>query len=283
MASFSEQLLALMPPAAAPEADYPPAFRRMAELLLNRATLRVAGYAHRLTEIEFYVNGLGHLDKFTHGDEMQKRGGSWYFHRTAGQYRGGTYKGLDIAIGNPQIFGGILIRGVEQVEPLPRLFDGPCLCVDHMLELNGSPSIEHLVSLFDVRIDRPAAGDSPLFLEESAQPRHQAVIETARVGLTLKRSASEERQRFVSRNYRYLTEPKAIKKGKQHMVVALHREGKSAAEITAATGVAKASVERYKAAFEAGKGKPAESFRDDLSNEQICEMFGACDRWLTPA
>lgn len=277
MATFSETLLSLLPPAPAPEADYPGAFLKMADLLLNKATLRVAGVPHRFTEIEFYVNGLGHCDKFTHGDEMQKKGGHWYFHRTGGQFRGGTYKGLDVAIGNAQMFGGILIRGIEQLEPLPKLLDGPCVCVDHMLALNGSPSIEQLVSRFDVRID--ASGDSPLYIEASEAPRSQPVLATARVGLTLKKSASEERQRFVAREYRYITEPKAIKKGKQHMVVALHRQGKSAAEIAAATGVAKGSVEKYRAAFEAGKGKPAESFRDDLSNEQICELFGACEKW----
>lgn len=280
MTPFSETLLALLPPPSAVEAEYPPAFGRMAELLLNGATLRVAGVPHRFTEIEFYVNGLGHKDTFTHGDPMQKKGGFWYFHRTGGQYRSGTYKGLDIAIGNEQLFGGILIRGVEQLEPLPRLLDGPCVCVDHMLALNGAPSIEQLVARFDVRIDAPASGESPLFLEAAAEPRKQPIFSCPRVGLTLKRSASEERQKFLARSYRFLSEPRAIKKGKPNLVAALHREGKSLAQIVTLSGAPKASVARYIAAFEAGKSKPAEQLRDDLSSEQLCELFGACDRHL---
>lgn len=280
MTGFSKNLLDLLPPPSAPEADYPPAFARMADLLLNRTTLQVAGVPHRFTEIEFYVNGHNHKDTFTHGDSMQKRGGFWYFHRTAGQYRSGTYKGLDIAIGNEQLFGGILIRGVEQLEPLPKLLDGPCVCVDHMLALNGAPSIDQLVSRFDVSVDRPASGESPLFLEAAASPRSQTVYACPRVGLTLKKSASEERQKFLARSYRFLSEPKAIKKGKPNLVSALHREGKSLAEIVAISGAPKASAARYVASFDAGKGKPAEQYREDLSSEQLCELFGACDRLL---
>ncbi|MCU0657732.1 MAG: helix-turn-helix domain-containing protein [Polyangiaceae bacterium] len=280
MTPFSQKLMALLPPAHAGETDYLAAFEQMAALLLNGTTLVAGGVPHRLTEIEFYLNGLCHKDTFTHGDPMQKRGGFWYFHRTAGQYRGGTYKGLDLAIGNEQLFGGVLIRGVEQLEPLPRLLDGPCVCVDHLLALNGAPSIEQLVGRFDVRLDRPEAGDSPLFLEAAASPRSQPVFACPRVGLTLKRSAGEDRQRFLVRPYRFLSEPRAIKKGKPNLVTALHRQGKSAAEIVALTGVARGTVGRYIEAFEAGKGKPAEAYRGDLSSEQLCELFGLCDRWL---
>lgn len=275
--SFSQTLLGLLPPPEAPFEAYPTAFRQMAALLLNGATLRVAGQPHRFTEIEFYVNGHHHTDTFTHGDEMQKKGGYWYFHRTAGQYRSGTYKGLDIAIGNAQLFGGILIRGIEQLAPQPKLLDGPCVCVDHMLALNASPSIEQLVSRFDVRIDGP---ESPLHIELLDTPRAAPILETARVGLTLKRSASVARQTYIAQPYRFLSEPRAIKKGKQHMVVTLHRLGKSVAEIVALSGVPKASAQRYVDAFEAGKSKQAEDYRGDLSSEQVCEMFGLCDKYV---
>jgi 3-methyladenine DNA glycosylase Mpg len=280
VAVFSEILLARMPPPHAAEAEYPPAFLRMAELLLHGTTLRVAGVPHRLTEIEFYVNGPGHRDPFIHGDPMQKKGGFWYFHRTGGRYRSGTYKGLDIAIGHEDRFGGILIRGVEQLEPLPRLLDGPCVCVDHLLALNGAPSIEQLVSRFDGKIDAPAGGESPLSLEVAAAPRKQPIFACPRVGLTLKRSASEEGQKFLARPYRFLSEPKAIKKGKPNLVTALHRAGRSVPEIVALSGAPKARVVRYVAAFESGKGRPAEQYREELSSEQLCELFGACDHLL---
>lgn len=280
---FSSALLGLVPPSTAEASEYPGAFRRMANLLLNESTLMVGGVPHRFTEIEFYFNGFKHTDTFTHGDEMQHEGGRWYFHRTGGQYRGGTYKGLDIAIGNDKVPAGILIRGTEQLSPAPRLFDGPCLCVDHMLAMTGSASVEELVGKFDRSIDRPASGDSPLYIVHAADRRSQPVLATARVGLTLKRSANKDRVRYVAQEYRFLTEPREIKKGKQHMVVALHRLGKTPQEISALTGAPKASVSKYIAAFEAGKGKAPEGYRDDLSNEQFCELFGACDGWLPAA
>lgn len=285
MAAFSQALLALVPAPEAPFDAYLPAFRAMAALLLNGATLRIAGAPHRLTEVEFYVDGHAHADPFAHGDAMQRRGGHWYFHRTGGEYRGGTYKGLDVAIGNEALVGGVLVRGVEQLAPEKKLFDGPCLAVDHALALTKSGSIGELVGRFDLKIDAAGQGkpESPLFIEHAGEARGAAIFETARVGLTLKKSASVERQRYLAQPYRFLTEPRAIKKGKQHLAVALHRAGKSLDEIVLVTGAPRASVARYVGAFEAGKGKNPEGYRGDLSTEQLGELWGACDHFVPRA
>ena len=273
----SRALRALMPDPAAEEAEYLPAFRAMADLLLNRSTLVAAGVPHRLTEVEFYYRGGRHGDDFTHGDPIQTNFGIWYFHRTGGEYRGGTYKGLDISIGYDDTHGGILIRGVEQLAPAPALLDGPCLVVDHLLALNQSPSIKELVSGFDLRIDAPDPPDaSPLYLEIDARTRRQAVIESPRVGLTLKRGELAVRQRFIARPYRFLTEPARIKKGKASLVVALHRRGLPAAEIVRLTGGTAAAVKKYAALYEEGKGRSPGEFRGDLSTEDLCRLLGAC-------
>src|SRR5689334_18097007 len=144
-ATVIEALQRLAPSAATAEAAYAAVFRVIADLLLNRATLHVAGRPHRFTELEMYWSGHAHVDPFTHGQPIQRQIGAWYFHRSGERYRGGTYKGLDITFGSSEAFGGILIRGVEPVEPiepararaaapalpeLPALIDGPCLVVD---------------------------------------------------------------------------------------------------------------------------------------------------------
>lgn len=276
--SFTGALLALMPPPEAPFEAYLPAFRRMAALLLGATALRVAGAPHRLTEVEFYVSGHAHTDPFAHGDPMQRRGGSWYFHRTGGEYRGGTYKGLDVAIGDESLAGGVLLRGMEQLAPEARLFDGPCVLVNHILERTKSASVAELAGRFDLRIDGP---DSPLFLEHAGEGR-AAIFETARVGLSLKKGAGAERQRYFAQPYRFSTEPRRIKKGRPHFVVALHRAGKSLDEIVALTGAPRASVARCVRSFEAGKGKSPEDYRGDLSTERLCELWGACDRFVPP-
>lgn len=275
---FSDALRALLPPEDAPATAYPASFRRVAELLLLRTTWFMGAAPHRFTEVEFYWNGRNHGDTFTHGDPMQREFARWYHHRTAGEYRGGTYKGLDIAFGAPDVAAGILIRGVERLDGDRALIDGPCMCVDHLLALTSSPSVQSLAESFDRSVDAPASGTSPSYLVVSDSP-HAApgVFESTRVGLTLKRGASEARQRFVAMPYRFLSEPSRIKKGRLNLVVSLHRQGMSAGEISKLTGSTSAQVAKYAAQFEAGKGLDPKTFNKDLGNDELCQLFGACD------
>ncbi|MBD2184206.1 hypothetical protein [Aerosakkonema funiforme] len=71
-------------------------FTRIASGLLNGCYLVVGNEPHRLVEIEFYYCGDVHPDPFTHRDRLQLEFGRWYFHRTRGMYRGGSFKGLDM-------------------------------------------------------------------------------------------------------------------------------------------------------------------------------------------
>jgi len=40
------------------------------------------------------------MDPFTHKDPLQQTCGQWYFHKIGAQYKGGTYKGLDLTFGD---------------------------------------------------------------------------------------------------------------------------------------------------------------------------------------
>lgn len=277
-ATVTDALRSLAPTAETAEQAYLAIFRDTAELLLNRTTLYVARRPHRFTELELYWSGLQHLDPFTHGDPMQQQLGSWYFHRSGGRYRGGTYKGLDLAFGDGGAFGGILIRGLERLEPSPSpsLIDGPCMVVDHILALAASPSIEELVRrgavAFESRDRR-----SPLHVELDPGPgRGQAIYATPRIGLTLKKGCTEARQRYLARPYRFLSEPARIRKGKPHLVTALHQQGRSPAEIAALTGTRRSVLEGYLAAFEAGRARPIAELDGDLSTDELCQLLGAC-------
>ncbi|MFO0929741.1 MAG: hypothetical protein U0736_22415 [Gemmataceae bacterium] len=112
-------------------------FAAIAERLLGGSRLVVAGVAHRLTEVEFYYHGGTHLDPFAHRDPVQRHTGRWYFHRTGGTLRGGSFKGLDLTFAGADAFGGILIRGVEPEGGA--LIDGPSRTVDHLLHMTGQP------------------------------------------------------------------------------------------------------------------------------------------------
>jgi 3-methyladenine DNA glycosylase Mpg len=269
---------ALLPPADAPEAAYPPAFEALANLLLNQAVLHVQGVQHRFTELEFYYKGRQHVDKFTHGDPMQKRFGHWYFHRTGGEYRSGTYKGLDIAFGSEDAPAGILVRGIERLSD-QELIDGPCLVVDHMLALADAPSIPALVARFDLSID--PGEDSPLFVTQRDSSLGKAVYRSPRVGLSLKRVNNAERHRFIARNYRFLTEPDRIKKGKPNLIIALHRDGVPKARIASLTNTKPSVIQRYLESYEEGRSKEPSVFGTDLSTGDLCALFGACEKLLT--
>src|SRR5262245_59151424 len=91
-------------------------FARIAHRLLAGCRLVVAGKPHRLIEVEVYYHGPGHLDVFAHRDPVQVHPGRWYFHRSRGQYRGGSFKGIDLSFGGMHAgqpaYGGVLFRGL---------------------------------------------------------------------------------------------------------------------------------------------------------------------------
>jgi hypothetical protein len=231
-------------------------FARIADALLNKAVLRVAGVPHRLVEVEVYYHGPGHEDVFAHRDPVQLHPGRWYFHRTGGVLRGGSFKGLDLAFGGPvgrdgKAYGGVLFRGLEA--PDGTLTDGPSLLVDHQLRATGYGTVAEL----DAALGERLAWDSsaPLRLE-AANLEPRPVLRTARVGLTLKfrrAKPADPALAFLLRPYRFLTAPGRTRKGKPHMVLALLAVGMPADEIAARTRCPLAAVRRYAAAFEQGQ------------------------------
>src|SRR5205823_1464943 len=164
------------------------------------------GHPHRITECEFYYRGPAHDDPFTHGDPVQVHAGRWYFHKTAGTYRGGSFKGIDVTFGDGTAKGGILLRGAETANGT--LIDGPSLLVDHVLRLCGAASVAELDATIAGRLAWD--GSNPLhFAENPAGGR--GVLGCARVGLSLRRAWPGSRMpAYLTRHYRFLTEPRRI-------------------------------------------------------------------------
>lgn len=272
--AFSDALRALAPAPDADEAAHLQAFRAIADLLLNGVTWHIAGAPHRFTELEFYLHSPAHPDTFTHGDVMQEEFARWYFHRSGNTYKGGTYKGLDLAFGRPGAPAGALIRGAQSLDDGATI-DGPCMCVDHLLARAGQPTIAALVASFDRSAD--AAPDSPLYITLDDAPRAADIHESPRIGLTLKRGALADRARFLARPYRFLSEPAKIKKGRPHLIIGMHRQGHDAAAIARITGSPVTQVSNTIAAYESGKRRAPADFKGDLSQQDTCELLGACD------
>jgi hypothetical protein len=251
-------------------------FSRIAEVLLRKTALDVGGEPHELCEIEFYLHGEEHPDPFTHGQPIQRSSARWYFHRSGESYRGGTYKGLDITFGPPDAYGGILIRSL--LTPSGELINGSSLCVEHLLARIGHADVSSLAAAIGERsID---AADSPLCLR-AVPDRAASLCWTARVGLTLKRVAEHpEMLDYIARPYRALTEPRAIKKGRVHLIIALHQSGEQPVAIAASTGTPRRTVDEYLAAYQRGLelDSTASLHGRSLSAIDLCLLHGALQR-----
>jgi hypothetical protein len=251
-------------------------FARIAEHLLNGSRFVIGSVPHRFTEIEFYYRGHSHEDPFAHADPIQVHLGRWYFHRTGGAYRGGSFKGIDLTFGNGQAHAGVLIRGIESESG--ELIDGPSLVVDRLLDLSAN----RIVAELDRIIDSRSAWDttSPLHIVP-ANPLAKEVLVCARVGLSLRRArAGSSMPAFLTRPYRFLTEPRRIGKGKVQMVMGLHRTGRAADEIRKETGCPTRTVTTYLAEYEIGRreGDFEDYFGIDLGPKDLCRLHGIADR-----
>jgi len=127
------------------EFEFEDRFKKMADFLLNDVVLVANGVKIRFLELEFYFTSDIHNDPFTHKDVIQQSRARWYFHKTGSNYKGGSYKGLDITIGNSEKeVGGILIRTIEEVES-GKVVCGPSLTVDHIISSCKAKDIKDLV------------------------------------------------------------------------------------------------------------------------------------------
>jgi hypothetical protein len=251
-------------------------FAVVAERLLNGAELVVARQPHRLVEIEFYLHGADHPDPFTHREPIQLECGRWYFHRTRGAYRSGSFKGIDLTFGNGTAFGGILFRCLAMPDGV--VIDGPSLCVDHLLDAAGADTVAALDRAIGKRVAWDT--DNPLSLRH-VTPERRELLGTPRVGLSLKRAkAVGEMTRFVMAPYRFLSEPRKVGKGKPHMVLAMHARGDDQETIHRVTGCPKASIRRYVEDFEEGRRDRDFSayFGVDAGPKDWCRLYGVWRR-----
>lgn len=226
-------------------------FKEIADCLLNKVHLVVNGAHYRFVEIEFYYqNSSDHCDPSVHCDPLQKTNEKWYFHRSGGTYKGGTFKGLDITFAENDVFGGIIIRGIENEHG--DVIDGPCLCVDHILQKTNCSTVAEL----DKRVSDYSVWDakSPLYIKTSDECDKREIIASPRVGLTLAyRDKAAQMSEYIMKNYRYLSTPRKTKKGKVYMILALHAQGKISEEIRDAVGSTKKAIGSYIGFFQEGQ------------------------------
>lgn len=277
MGSLPPPLDSLTAPKPSRPADLKPEFVRAATALLSACELVVAETGVRLLEVEAYYSAPGHPDPYTHRDPLQRQPVRWYFHRCHGHYRGGTFKGLDLTLGDGSAYYGLLLRAIRLADG--SVVDGPCRVVEYLLARSGFGSVAEL----DAAIAGRTATDpsSPLCLRPAAAPCVDPLYATARVGLSWDKARTDPiAWAYVGRRYRFLTEPRAIRPGKPQTVVALYEQGEPVGLIAARTGCPPRVVERYVAAYEAGRAvgdrvrvEPVR--REPMTGADLCLLLGA--------
>ena len=263
------------PPSPLTEETAPAWFDRMAAHLLHRARLLVAGKAHKLMEVEAYCHSTEHADPFAHRDPTQLFLGRWYFHRTGGGYRGGSFKGVDLTFGGSGAHAGFLIRGIET--PDGTLIDGPSITVDHLLATAGHKTVSSLDTALGTNPVWQPGALVGLTVAEGAEDR--PVYTSARVGLSLKKrnfQPDDPAFRFLFRPYRYLAAPTRTSKGKTLMALARLAQGEPPEEVATATGSPISAVKRYADDFAAGSAEtdPTPYYGTDWTTAELARLHG---------
>lgn len=164
--------------------------------------------------------------------EQQGPPGCWYFHRAGraanGNYRAGTFKGLDITCAPEGQAGGILIRSLTELGPdwTPvKRWEGPCVCVNRLLSACGADSIKELVARDDFAREVATSGPPKcLALVARATFDTSAVLAGPRVGLKAPAPGTDPlREEYQPLRARYVLLPMVgwLKKERQRMLAAL--------------------------------------------------------------
>src|SRR6185437_11368400 len=105
--------------------------------ILNKTILKVGKSKFRICEIEFYLYNKKHKDKYVNGHKDQLQYGKWYFHKMgqSESYKGGTFMGLDLALGNKKkkSYCGILLRSMYDIKK-KEMITGSCNLVKRILK-----------------------------------------------------------------------------------------------------------------------------------------------------
>jgi len=183
----------------------------MAKALLQNYIICVNNNKFQICEIEFYINTESHPDTYTHGDILQKTFGKIYFHRMNGKsYKGGTFKGVDLTFGNENMFFGILIRSMYDINN-NTMICGPCNCVNMILALNNCDNINMFMGSRQEPLD--AVSDVGFRFVKSDIVFKDDIYMGSRIGL------SDKYPEWKNKLYRFVSRINLIKKEKKKLVL----------------------------------------------------------------
>lgn len=157
-------------------------FLELVTFLMNEKCLLAGETRYRLTELEIYYNdGDKHKDPYIHKDETQKSIGKLYYNGY----------GLDITFGDEEknVYGGILIRGVKQLDGRCEFINGPANVLKKIMFQSGKIDEGVKIQLTDI--------------EKQSEYEQTSIVCSTRIGLTKKAVDTEN---YIEKDYRFLTE-----------------------------------------------------------------------------
>jgi hypothetical protein len=175
-------------------------FKRIASEIMNDWILQIENKKYRITEIEFYLKHDEHNDGYTHGHELQREMGKWYFHGS----------GIDITFGNECSYGGILIRAIYNLDTHKYVY-GPIKVVTEVL--SSIKNVYYSTLLFGLNPD------------SEKRIEREIPIAAPRVGLN-----SLHNQVMHDKFYRFVVMPKMQHANKTEIVEAMKKQGYSEEE-----------------------------------------------------
>lgn len=184
-------------------------FNDIANLFLNRTLLLVDDIIYGFCEIEFYLNNKDHDDQYVHCSQDQKQYGKYYFHKHKnGVYKNGTFKGMDITLGNNESYCGVLVRSIYNFRE-NKMICGPCNVVNEILRVydmdnlnklcNNNESLDVLNNKWRLHIRDNMA-------------KNEEIYHGPRIGL------SDKYEKYKNKRYRYCIMIKLIKKDKKQLI-----------------------------------------------------------------
>lgn len=194
----------------------PTDFRELADKILNGIIINANNNLFRICEIEMYLRNEEHPDEYVHKHKDQLEYEKFYFHKFHnGTYKSGTFKGLDITIGNANTntYFGILIRSIQHIKS-GEFIEGSCKCVNKILEqYNGVKTVKELFNIFFPNISQIDIYNDMLKLEyKPNELEKQNIYSGPRVGL------SDKFPEYKNKPYRFAIMKCNIKKMKKTLL-----------------------------------------------------------------
>jgi 3-methyladenine DNA glycosylase Mpg len=123
----------------------------------------------------------------------------------------GTYKGMDIVLGSDNQFCGILIRSIFNLVT-QTLIEGPCLCVNQILESLNKACINDLIPC-NKQLD--VLQNQANFILQDVDDANAISEEDVYIGYRV--GLSDKYPEYLQRKYRYLIKKHSIKKFKSSL------------------------------------------------------------------